>query len=413
MEKLFRGGFCDPKAVKSAASQGDENMKRILILLAVLGILAMACSGLLLPPTATSTPAAVTPTPTNTPMVIPSPANSLIGADGSLAALYEKVNPGVVTIIAYGSGTGNDALGSGFVIDTRGNILTNMHVIASAVDIEVDFPSGFMTTGTIAAKDPDSDVAVIHVDAPASELHPLTLGDSSLVKIGDLVVAIGNPFGLYNTLTLGIVSAKGRTDESLNSTTTQGSYLIGDMIQTDAALNPGNSGGPLLNLQGEVIGINRSILSGSGTSGTATNSGLGFAVSSNLVRRILPDLLASGKYDYPYLGLSSLGEIHLKIQQALGIPYSYGVYVTGTVAGGPADTAGLHAGTVDIPDVTDLKKGGDLIIAIDGHKVNGFGDMASYIVMNNKPGDTVTFTVYRDGGTVDVPVTLGSRPSGA
>jgi 2-alkenal reductase len=287
-----------------------------------------------------------------------------------------------------------------------------MHVIASAVDIEVDFPSGFMTTGTIAAQDPDSDVAVIHVDAPAGELHPLTLGDSSLVKIGDLVVAIGNPFGLYNTLTLGIVSAKGRTDESLNAATDQGFYLIGDMIQTDAALNPGNSGGPLLNLQGEVIGINRSILSGS-QSGTATNSGLGFAVSSNLVRRILPDLLSSGKYDYPYLGLSSLGEIHLKAQQALGIPYSYGVYVTGVVPGGPADTAGLRAGTEDIPNVTTLKKGGDLIIAIDGQKVNGFADMVSYIVMNHKPGDTVTFTVYRDGGTVDVPVVLGSRPSSA
>jgi serine protease Do len=125
----------------------------------------------------------------------------------------------------------------------------------------------------------------------------------------------------------------------------------------------------------------------------------------------LPDLLATGKYDYPYLGLSSLSEIHLKTQEALGIPYTYGVYVTGVVAGGPADTAGLRAGTVDIPNVTDLKKGGDLIIAINGQKVNNFGDMVSYIVMNFKPGDSVKFTVYRDGTSVDVPVTLGSRPS--
>jgi 2-alkenal reductase len=381
-------------------------MKRILMVLVVLGVLAMACSGVLPVTNATPTPAVATATQA------PTPATSLVGVDGSLAALYDKVNPGVVTIIAYGSGTGNDALGSGFVIDTKGDILTNMHVIASETSIEVDFPSGFMTQGTILAKDPDSDVAVIHVDAPANELHPLTLGDSSKVNIGDPVVAIGNPFALYNTLTFGIVSAKGRTDESLSSASDSSFYLIGDMIQTDAALNPGNSGGPLFNMQGEVIGINRSILSPStGQGGTASNTGLGFAVSSNLVRRILPDLLATGKYDYPYLGLGSLSEIHLQTQQELGLPYTYGVYITSVTAGAPADTAGLRAGTVDIPNVTDLKKGGDLIIAVNGQKVNGFGDMVSYIVMNNKPGDTITFTVYRDGGTVDVPVTLGSRPS--
>jgi S1-C subfamily serine protease len=389
-------------------------MKRVLILLAVLGALAIACSGAFPIATATPSPTIAAPTQTTAPTITPAPVNNLVGVNGSLAALYDKVNPGVVTIIAYGSGTGNDALGSGFVIDTNGNILTNVHVIAGAVEIEVDFPTGFMTTGTVAAKDSDSDVAVIHVDAPANELHPLKLGDSSKVQIGDPVVAIGNPFGLYNTLTLGIVSAKGRTDESLSSSSDSSFYLIGDMIQTDAALNPGNSGGPLLNLQGEVIGINRSILSPSTSSGgTATNAGLGFAISSNLVERILPDLLSSGKYDYPYLGLSSLSEIHLKAQQALGIPYGYGVYVTGVVAGGPADKAGLRAGTVAIPNITDLKKGGDLIIAVDGQKINGFGDMVSYIVLNHKPGDTIAFTVYRDGGTVDLPVVLGSRASAA
>ncbi|MGD0806328.1 MAG: trypsin-like peptidase domain-containing protein [Anaerolineales bacterium] len=382
-------------------------MKRILMVLIVLGVLAMACSGTMPVTNATPTPTVATATQT------PTPATSLVGADGSLAALYDKVNPGVVTIIAYGpTGSGNDALGSGFVIDTKGDILTNMHVIASAKSIEVDFPSGFMTQGTIAAKDPDSDVAVIHVDAPASELHPLTLGDSSKVNIGDPVIAIGNPFALYNTLTFGIVSAKGRTDESLSSSSDTSFYIIGDMIQTDAALNPGNSGGPLFNMQGEVIGINRSILSPSTSQGgTASNTGLGFAVSSNLVRRILPDLLATGKYDYPYLGLGSLTEIHLQAQQELGLPYTYGVYITSVTAGGPADKAGLRAGTVDIPNVTDLKKGGDLIIAINGQKVNNFGDMVSYIVMNFKPGDSVKFTVYRDGASVDVPVTLGSRPS--
>ena len=393
-------------------------MKRILIVMIALGFLAIACSGLVPPVTIPSTPAVATATQTS-PAIAATPAptqsTSLVGADGSLAALYDKVNPGVVTIIAYGpAGSNNDALGTGFVIDTSGDILTNMHVIESAVSVEVDFPSGTMVQGTIQAKDPDSDLAVIQVNVPASELQPLTLGNSSKVKIGDPVVAIGNPFGLYNTLTFGIVSALGRTDESLSSSTSNGSYMIGDMIQTDAALNPGNSGGPLLDLQGEVIGINRSIISPNSSNSqtsTATNSGLGFAIPINLVKRVLPDLLASGKYDYPYLGLSSLSEIHLQTEQLLGIPYTYGVYITGVVAGGPADTAGLRAGTEAIPNITDLKKGGDLIIAANGQKINTFGDLISYIVMNFKPGDKVTFTVYRDGGTVDVPVTLGSRPS--
>jgi S1-C subfamily serine protease len=390
-------------------------MKRMLALLMVFGMLALACSGFgIIAPTAapadTPTPeATVTPSATATATAMPA-VNLPAAIAGGLAELYERVNPGVVAIFAYGGSDSMDALGTGFVIDAEGHILTNMHVVSDAEEIEVDFPSGVMTEAEVVAEDADSDLAVLKVDVAAGELHPLVLGDSSLVRVGDPVVAIGNPYGLYNTLTLGIVSAKGRTDESLHAAGDSGYFLMGDMIQTDTAINPGNSGGPLLNLKGEVIGVNRSIRSESVTeSGDVVNSGLGFAISSNIVRRVLPALLEKGRYDYPYLGLTGLSELHLKTLQALELPYGYGVYVTAVVAGGPADQAGLRAGTEAIPDTEDLLKGGDLIIAVDGQTVRNFAEMISIIVLTAEPGDTVPFTVYRDGGTVDIPVTLGVR----
>jgi S1-C subfamily serine protease len=388
-------------------------MKRIFYLVVVLGMLALACAGYGAAPPALAP--ADTPMPTATatatatwtampPVVIPS------GLDSGLAELYQRVNPGVVAIFAYGGSGSQDALGSGFVIDTEGHILTNLHVVSEAEQIEVDFPSGLMTEAEVVAKDPDSDLAVLKVDVAAEELTPLTLGDSSLVRIGDPVIAIGNPYGLYSTLTLGIVSAKGRTDESLRAAGDNGYFLMGDMIQTDAAINPGNSGGPLLNMQGEVIGVNRSIRSESVTeSGNVVNSGLGFAISSNIVRRVLPSLLSKGKYDYPFLGLTGLSEMHLKIVQALDLPYGYGVYVTALVPDGPADQAGLRAGTEEIPDFPDLLKGGDLIIAVGGQTIRNFAEMISIIVLTAEPGDTLSFTVYRGGKTEEIPVILGVR----
>jgi 2-alkenal reductase len=315
----------------------------------------------------------------------------------------------VVAIYAYNDNS-QGGLGTGFVVDNEGHIVTNLHVVQQGSNIEVDFPSGLITSGTVIGQDPDSDLAVIKVDVAADELHPLQLGDSSQINVGDSVIAIGNPYGLYSTLTMGIVSAKGRTDESLRGTGESGYFTLADMIQTDAAINPGNSGGPLINMRGEVIGINRSILSESITAqGDVMNSGLGFAVSSNILRRVLPSLIANGKYDYPYLGMSALPEIHLPAQTALGLPYSYGVYVTSTVAGGPVDQAGIRGGTTTLSAMSEIKGGGDLILAINGVRVRNFAELTSYIVLNTVPGDTVTLAVFRDGATQDFNVVLGSR----
>jgi S1-C subfamily serine protease len=385
-------------------------MKRTMLVLSFLVIFAMACSNTFLVSTpnsgATSAPAAsVAPLPVS----VSQPASGG-GTDSAIPALFQQVNPGVVAVYAY-KDDGSGGLGTGFVVDTEGHIVTNLHVVQNEPNIEVDFPSGLVVPGTVIGQDPDSDIAVIKVDVPADQLHPLTLGDSSLVKVGDPVIAIGNPYGLYSTLTKGIISAKGRTDESLRSAGESGYFTLADMIQTDAAINPGNSGGPLINMQGEVIGINRSILSQSvSAQGDVMNSGLGFAVSSNVLRRVLPSLIASGQYDYPYLGMEALPEIHLPVQSALKLPSTYGVYITGVRPGGPADKAGLRAGTETIATLSSIKGGGDLIMEANGVQVRNFAELISYLVLNTKPGDTITFTVLRGGDTIKVDVVLASRP---
>ena len=388
-------------------------MKKILLGITALGFLALACTASGIPAVLPAANLALSEILTPTGAAAQEAAGQgggFFGSDGSLAAIYERVNPGVVAIFAYGTGTEGDALGSGFVVDMDGHIVTNMHVVSGAAMIEVDFPSGLMTEAEVIAEDPDSDLAVLRVKVDAEELHPLTLGNSALLRIGDPVIAIGNPYGLYNTLTTGIVSAKGRTGESMRESGESGFYLLGDMIQTDAAINPGNSGGPLLNLRGEVVGVNRSILSDSVTqSGNVVNSGLGFAVSSNIVRRVLPALIAKGKYDYPYLGLGGMSELHLQTMRALDLPYGYGVYITSIAADGPAAAAGLRAGTKEIPGMEGLLGGGDLILAINGQTIRNFAEMISYIVLNGVPGDSVRFTVFRNGVTEDISVVLGSR----
>ena len=198
-------------------------------------------------------------------------------------ALYESVSPGTVAIIT------DQGQGSGFVYDGQGNIVTNYHVIEGATTVEVRFTSGYMAYGTIVGTDLDSDLAIVKVDAPAGELHPLPLGDSTSLKVGQTVVAIGNPFGLNSTMTVGIVSALGRTLDSAHETSDGNFFTAGDIIQTDAAINPGNSGGPLFNINGEVIGINRAIRTNSTTAtGQPVNSGIGFAISVNMVKRVAP-----------------------------------------------------------------------------------------------------------------------------
>jgi len=348
------------------------------------------------------------PTPTSAPPLLVSPPASPQNNSDVLALLYEKASPGVVAIqIESEQGVG---LGSGFVYDKDGHIITNYHVVEGATTLEVDFLSGFKVFGKVIGTDLDSDLAVVKVDAPADELVPLPLGDSSKLRVGDGAVAIGNPFGLNGTMTVGIISGIGRTLESIRQAPEGQPFTAGDVIQTDAAINPGNSGGPLLNLQGEVVGVNRAIRTDSTTiSGEPTNSGIGFAVPINIVKRVVPSLISIGKYDYPYMGISSLPEISLVQAQALGLKRTTGAYITSVTPGSPADKAGLRAG--DRPtNIQGLDAGGDLIIAVDGQPVRVFNDLLSYLMYNKSPGDQVVLTILRDNQEKEVTLTLEKRP---
>lgn len=362
----------------------------------------------------TATNPAVFPSSTpTTQQSTPQPSSNIlipnqVDLQDTLISLYDKVSPGVVSIrVLTDQG---EALGSGFVIDTNGHVLTNYHVVEGETDLEVDFPSGFKVRGKVIGADLDSDIAVIKLDAPADQLHPLALGDSDLLKVGQSVVAIGNPFGLSGSMTVGIISAKGRTLSSMHSTPGGDYYTAGDLIQTDTAINPGNSGGPLLNLNGEVIGINRAIASQNfSTSGETLNSGIGFAISINTIKRVLPSVIQNGKYDYPYLGITSLDDITLIIQEALRLPRSTGAYITTVTSGGPAEKAGLRGGTVPT-NLSGIEAGGDLIIAIDGREIATFGDMLNYLINNKSPNDTVKLTILRQNKEMEVNLTLGKRP---
>jgi S1-C subfamily serine protease len=337
------------------------------------------------------------------------PAGSVSIADQNvLVDIFDKVNPGVVAIKTVTDQGG--ALGSGFVFDTAGHVVTNYHVVEGAKDLEVDFPSGYKAVGTVVGTDLDSDIAVIKVDAPADQLHPLTVGDSETLKVGQFVVAIGNPFGLNSSMSYGIVSALGRTQASMRQAQNgTGTFTAGGLIQTDAAINPGNSGGPLFDLNGNVIGINRAIdTNAANSAGEPVNSGVGFAVPSSLIQRVVPVLIEKGKYDYPYLGITSIDELPLSHITELGLKDYNGAYITSVVPGGPADQAGLKAGTQDTPN--GLKAGGDLIIGIDGNPINTFDEMLSYLVVHKAPGDTVTLTIMRGDQKLDLPVTLAARP---
>jgi 2-alkenal reductase len=332
----------------------------------------------------------------------------LAGREAILTALFERVNPGVVsiqTLTAEGGG-----LGSGFVYDLEGHIVTNYHVVEDATDLEVDFPSGYKVRGKVIATDLDSDLAVIKVDALQSELFPIPLADSDLLKVGQTVIAIGNPFGLSSTMTIGIVSAKGRTLSSFRESGTGSYFSAGDIIQTDAAINPGNSGGPLLNLNGEVVGINRAIRTdSSNTNGEPVNSGIGFSISSNIVSRVVPYLINDGFYDYPYVGITSQEDLTLIEREALDIEQSTGAYILSVSPNSPAERAGLIGGSRDT-NIPLLFSGGDLIVAVDGRPVRVFGDFLSYIMANRSPGEEIVLTIIRNGVEKEVSLILDKRP---
>ena len=385
---------------------------RILMVFTVLLFAALACQTSFRPNSQLPNSQPPVVVPTNPPPIsVQAPVNPAAEQD-AFTALYQRVSQGVVAIQVVT--TQGAALGSGIVYDTDGHIITNYHVVqgANGNQAEVDFMSGFKTYGTVIGTDLDSDLAILKVDAPASELHPLTLGDSGALQVGQTVVAIGNPFGYDGTMTVGVVSALGRTLDS-EHTAPGGTqpFTAGDLIQTDAAINPGNSGGPLFNMNGEVIGINRAIQTTSYTSsGEPINSGIGFAVSSNIIKRVTPGLIKDGTYAYPYLGMASQNQLNLDEIKLLGLTQDTGAYVTSVVKGGPADQAGLKAGS-QTTSVQGLYAGGDLIVAIDGKEVQTFDQLLAYLITNKSPGDTVVMTVIRGGQKQDITVTLGKRPS--
>ncbi|MGD8402802.1 MAG: trypsin-like peptidase domain-containing protein [Anaerolineales bacterium] len=385
-------------------------VNRIWIVVSVLVLAVLACQVPGVAPVVPEAPDLPPPTPVEVNQV-PAPSITVDTAEQQevLVSLYEQVLPGIVSLQVVGDSGG--ALGSGFVYDDQGHILTNYHVVEGASQLEVDFTSGYKIYGTVIGTDLDSDLAVVKVNAPASELHPLPLGNSDALKVGQTVVAIGNPFGLSGTMTTGVISAVGRTlDSAREAPGTDGNFFTaGDIIQTDAAINPGNSGGPLFNLNGEVIGVNRAIRTENfTTTGEPVNSGIGFAIAINIVKRVTPVLIAEGQYDYPYLGISSLPELNLPEIEALGLESFTGAYVTNVTPNGPADQAGIRAGTQSTS--LGLNAGGDLIVAIDGQSIQRFDDLLRYLINNKSPDDTVVLTVLRGEEQVDIEVTLGRRP---
>ncbi|KUK46532.1 MAG: Putative S1B family peptidase [Anaerolinea thermophila] len=332
------------------------------------------------------------------------------GGEDALVDIYQRVNPGIVSVIVY-TADGNVGQGSGFVYDLEGHIITNYHVVEDAQEIEVTFPEGTRARATVIGEDVDSDIAVIFVDVDQNVLHPLALGNSSDLEVGQFVIAIGNPYGYSGTMTTGIISARGRILDSLRSTQTGSNYAAGDLLQTDAAINPGNSGGPLLDLNGNVIGINRAIYADSSSVlvGSASYSGIGFAIPIDIVKKVVPFLITDGSYDYPFLGISSQDGLTMKEVEAMGFdPSIQGVYVLGVTSGGPAARAGLKAGTRST-EYEGLYAGGDMILALDGNPVENFNGLLTYLFMNKAPGDQITLTILRNGTEKDVVVTLGTR----
>jgi S1-C subfamily serine protease len=388
----------------------NQKYWKIITFIVVFSLSTLACSIFRTPETITTT-SVIQPTEESVEEISTNTKNQevdYINQQDILTRIYEQTNPGVVSIRVLSEEGGG--LGSGFVIDENGHIITNYHVVRGADDLEIAFSSGYKIRGEVIGTDSDSDIAIIKVDAPPDKLHPLPLGDSNQLKVGQIVVAIGNPLGYDGTMTTGVISSLGRTLDSLHEAPGGNFFTAGDIIQTDAAINPGNSGGPLLNLDGEVIGVNFAIQSNSiDLSGNPINSGIGFAVSINIVKRVVPDLIAQGYYDYPYMGVSSLPEVTIYLQEMLEIPQTSGVYVLDVTPGSPADAAGLQAGS-NSTELPGYNSGGDLIIAVDGITVRDFSDMITYILNNTSPGNTITFTVLRDGEEIQLDLTLGKRP---
>ncbi len=387
---------------------------RIAILLTIAGLLvtALGCglSADTLLPTAVPTPTVV-PTPTQAPPPLPAlseePANAL---EGQVVSVYDLAGPAVVNItnLSYAYDyfmrpVPQEGSGSGFIYDTEGHIVTNYHVVENAEELSVTLADGRIFAAEIVGVDPSNDLAVIRIEA-ADLPQPVGLGDSDGLRVGQFVVAIGNPFGQAGTLTVGVISALGRIIQSPDG------RFIGEAIQTDAAINPGNSGGPLLDLRGRVIGVNSQIISPSSAS-----AGIGFAIPSETVKRVVPQLIAQGRYSHPWLGIGPVSltpEWADALRQAgMDVPVDEGLIVVEVGAGSPAAQAGIRGpdqvvrlGNVRVPT------GMDIITAVDGQVVTSFQDLTVYLETETQVGDTVQVTLIRDGQEQTVAVTVAERP---
>jgi S1-C subfamily serine protease len=356
------------------------------------------------------------PTAVAVQVITATPPPATVEASNSLEAqviaVYENVSPAVVNITNRGyvydffmQAVPQEGSGSGFVYDQAGHIVTNYHVIENAEELSVTLANGKVYDAKVIGVDPTNDLAVIGLNANVDLPDPIVLGDSGNLRVGQFVVAIGNPFGLERTLTTGVISALGRVIQS-----PEDNRFIGEAIQTDASINPGNSGGPLLDLKGRVIGVNSQIISPSQAS-----AGIGFAVSANTVRRVVPELIARGYYPHPWLGATMLtltpANVNVFRDGGMQVPVEAGLLVSEVAPGGPADEAGIRGGDRAMrAGRYQLLLGGDIITAINGKPVGDFQELTVYLETQTKVGDSVQVAIVRDGQEQTLAVTLGEQP---
>jgi S1-C subfamily serine protease len=388
-------------------------MNRVALAAATVALAAAVLSCALPGVTAPPPTLAPAPTPTLPPSAPPSVADSAAALEEQVVAVYERAAPAVVNIttrvIAYDffmrpvpqeGGTG-----SGFLYDAEGHIVTNYHVVEQAESVSVSLASGEVFPAEIVGVDPSTDLAVLQIDTDGLP-QPIPLADSGQLRVGQFVLAIGSPFRQEGSLTVGVISALGRVIESPDR------RFIGEVIQTDAAINPGNSGGPLLDLHGRVIGVNSQIISPSGTS-----AGIGFAVSSNTVQRVVPELIAGGRYPHPWIGieLASFEAEGAQILRDAGmeVPVDEGVLVTAVVPGSPAAAAGIRGSDREVQIGTArVPIGGDIIIAINGQSTTSSQELIVFLESETRVGETAVVALIRNGAEIAVTVTLAERPGG-
>ena len=320
-------------------------------------------------------------------------------------SVYRQAGPGVVNIISvviqrdfFSNPVPREGAGSGSIIDNEGHILTNHHVIKDSTKLEVTLSDGSKWPAKFVGSDPDNDLAVIKINAPKEKLSVMTLGDSSKLQVGQKVLAIGNPFGLGQTLTTGIISSLGRSIRS------EAGVMIQDVIQTDAAINPGNSGGPLLDSTGKIIGINSAIISPTGAS-----VGIGFAIPVNTAKRIIPELIKKGYVVYPWIGATVFPLIP-EFAEFLKLKVERGAMIIEIVKGGPAEKAGLRGGNKQVQvGNSQILVGGDVVVEFDGKPIASSDELIR-MIRDHRPGDKVTLKVLRNGAFKTITVTLGEKP---